>query len=43
MARRSRKMMGPYTEEKQLALASREAMEPNQGGIVEGKDGNGIS
>lgn len=39
MARRSRKMMGPYTEEKQLALASREAMEPNQGGIVQGKDG----
>lgn len=40
MAKRSRKIDGPYTEEKQLALPSCEAMEPNQGGIVEGKDGN---
>lgn len=39
MAKRSRKMTGPYLEERQLALPSREAMEPNQGGIVEGKDG----
>lgn len=39
MARRSRNMFGPYTEEKQLALPSCEAMEPNQGGIVEGKNG----
>lgn len=40
MAKRSRKMMGPYREERQLALPSCESMEPNQGGIVEGKDGN---
>ena len=39
MARRSKKLFGPYKEEKQLALASREAMEPNQGGIIQGKDG----
>ncbi|WP_234367704.1 glycoside hydrolase family 43 protein [Parabacteroides pacaensis] len=40
MAKRSKKLSGPYKEEKQLALPGREAMEPNQGGIVEGKDGN---
>ena len=40
MAKRSRKLTGPYKEEKQLALPNCEAMEPNQGGIVEGKDGN---
>lgn len=39
MAKRSRKAAGPYAEEKQLALAGTEAMEPNQGGIVEGRDG----
>lgn len=39
MAKRSRTLKGPYLEEKQLALPSREAMEPNQGGIVEGKKG----
>ena len=39
MAKRSKKMRGPYWEERQLALPSREAMEPNQGGIVEGCDG----
>ncbi|WP_217902296.1 family 43 glycosylhydrolase [Siphonobacter sp. BAB-5385] len=39
MAKRSRNINGPYTEEKQLALTSQEAMEPNQGGIVLGKDG----
>lgn len=38
LAKRSKNMMGPYTEEKQLALPSCEAMEPNQGGIVQGKD-----
>ncbi|MEX6686828.1 glycoside hydrolase 43 family protein [Danxiaibacter flavus] len=38
MAKRSRKMMGPYYEEKQLALSNREAMEPNQGGIIQGMD-----
>lgn len=40
MAKRSRKVMGPYLEERQLALASREAMEPNQGGIIQGPDSN---
>ena len=40
MAKRSKKMMGPYKEERQLALPSREAMEPNQGGIIQGKDDN---
>jgi beta-xylosidase len=34
MAKRSRKVTGPYDEEKQLALPGREAQEPNQGGIV---------
>lgn len=38
MAKRSRCLFGPYLEEKQLALPGREAMEPNQGGIVLGKD-----
>lgn len=40
MAKRAKNMFGPYLEEKQLALPSREAMEPNQGGIIQGKDGN---
>lgn len=40
MARRSRRLFGPYEEEKQLAYVCAEANEPNQGGIVEGKDGN---
>ncbi len=40
MAKRSKKMMGTYKEERQLALASYEANEPNQGGIIQGKDGN---
>jgi len=39
MAKRSKKLMGPYREEKQLAVPGREAMEPNQGGIITGKDG----
>ena len=39
VAKRSKSLMGPYSEEKQLALACTDAMEPNQGGIVEGKDG----
>ncbi|MDQ1090081.1 glycoside hydrolase 43 family protein [Siphonobacter sp. SORGH_AS_1065] len=39
MAKRSRTITGPYAEEKQLALTSQEAMEPNQGGIIPGKDG----
>lgn len=40
MAKRSKKMTGPYKEERQLALASWDAHEPNQGGIVQGRDGN---
>jgi beta-xylosidase len=40
LAKRSKNLMGPYTEEKQLAYPSREAMEPNQGGIVNANDGN---
>ncbi len=39
MAKRAKKMLGPYEEEKQLAHASADAHEPNQGGIVEGRDG----
>jgi len=38
MAKRSRKVTGPYEDEKQLALPSLEAREPNQGGIVLGPD-----
>ncbi len=40
LAKRSKRMMGPYKEEKQLAVTSWEAHEPNQGGIVLGKDNN---
>lgn len=40
MAKRSRNLFGPYSEERQLAVASWDAHEPNQGGIVQGKDGN---
>lgn len=40
MAKRARKVTGPYQEERQLALPSREAMEPNQGGMVQGQDGS---
>ena len=40
MAKRSRKLTGPYKEERQLALPGCEAMEPNQGGIILGKDNN---
>ena len=39
MAKRAKKMTGPYDEEKQLAHASADAHEPNQGGIVQGMDG----
>ncbi len=39
MAKRARRITGPYREEKQLALPSTEAMEPNQGGLVTGPDG----
>lgn len=40
LAKRSKKVTGPYKEERQLALPSVEAMEPNQGGIVQGRDNN---
>lgn len=40
MAKRARSITGPYTEERQLSYACRESNEPNQGGIVKGKDGN---
>jgi beta-xylosidase len=36
MAKRDRKMTGPFKEERQLLLPCREANEPNQGGIIEG-------
>lgn len=39
MAKRAREITGPYMEERQLAYACREAYEPNQGGIIEGMDG----
>ena len=39
MAKRDRKLTGPFKEEKQLLLPCREAYEPNQGGIIEGRDG----
>lgn len=39
MAKRAKRLKGPYKEERQLALVNREANEPNQGDIVEGKDG----
>lgn len=40
MAKRSKTIMGPYQEEKQLLHPCREAMEPNQGGIVQALDGS---
>ena len=39
MAKRDKKLTGPFAEERQLLLPCREANEPNQGGIIEGKDG----
>ena len=39
MAKRDRKMTGKFSEERQLLLPCREAHEPNQGGIIEGLDG----
>jgi len=39
MAKRDRKMTGSFKEERQLLLPCREAHEPNQGGIIEGPDG----
>jgi len=39
MMERAKSIAGPYMEKKQLKHADREAMEPNQGGFVEGPDG----
>ena len=39
MMQRSKNVMGPYTERRQLTAANRESHEPNQGGIVDTKDG----
>lgn len=39
MAKRDHKMTGSFKEERQLLLPCREAHEPNQGGIIEGPDG----
>lgn len=39
LAKRSRNLFGPYDEERKLTLPNKEAMEPNQGGLIEGKDG----
>lgn len=35
MMQRSRNVMGPYTERRQLTAQNREALEPNQGGLVD--------
>jgi beta-xylosidase len=40
MMQRAKKITGPYTEVKQLSHASRDAMEPNQGGIVQTEAGD---
>ena len=39
MAKRDKKMTGQFTEERQLLLPCLESHEPNQGGIIEGRDG----
>lgn len=39
MMQRAKSITGPYEEKRQLKHADREAMEPNQGGFVEGPDG----
>ena len=39
MAKRDKELTGQFKEEKQLLLPCREANEPNQGGIIEGRDG----
>ncbi len=39
MMQRSKNVMGPYTERRQLTAANSEWHEPNQGGIVDTKDG----
>lgn len=40
MMRRASSIRGPWSEKRQLMHADRAAAEPNQGGIVEGPDGN---
>ena len=40
MMQRASKITGPYSEKRQLKQADRDAMEPNQGAIVEGLDGH---
>ncbi|HEX8234826.1 MAG TPA: glycoside hydrolase 43 family protein [Abditibacteriaceae bacterium] len=40
MMQRSSKVLGPYTEKKQLTDQNREAKEPNQGGIVDTENGD---
>jgi beta-xylosidase len=40
MMERSKNILGPYTEEKQLTHGDRDAMEPNQGGIVQTEKGD---
>ncbi|HWA08804.1 MAG TPA: glycoside hydrolase 43 family protein [Opitutaceae bacterium] len=40
MMERAKAIAGPYEEKKQLKQADHEAMEPNQGGFVEGPDGH---
>lgn len=39
MAKRDKKLTGQFKEEKQLLLPCREANEPNQGGVIKGRDG----
>jgi beta-xylosidase len=40
MMRRAPSIRGPWSEKRQLMQADRAAMEPNQGGILQGPDGN---
>lgn len=40
MMQRASSIAGPYTEKKQLSHVQRQYNEPNQGGLVEGPDGN---
>jgi len=40
MMRRAPSIRGPWSEKRQLMRGDRVAMEPNQGGIVQGPDGN---
>lgn len=39
VAKRAKSVFGPYEESRQLALPCSEAHEPNQGGIIQGRDG----